>query len=306
MKNITTYIMAGGRGERLAPFSTPEKPKPFLNIINQHRTMLQMTVDRVQRFGVPYVITHERHRQKTAEQCQSDIAGIVQETKELNTAYTVLQAAQHCNPNNICLVVPSDHYIESTGVFISAIRDVQEQLSRVPDVIHMFGVPALYPSTEYGYINPKTGDFREKPDSELAKTYIKSGYLWNTGIYMFSPSTIIKRFHETRPKFMIEPERMSFDKAIVEMYPHKHVTPLETDWSDLGTWKSIYDHLKTHGTRSGNGVYGIGSWSATNCNNSLILNYSHGNPSLRDLENKVVIFTNDTPSKYFTCDLDTL
>jgi mannose-1-phosphate guanylyltransferase len=39
-------IMAGGRGERLWPLSTPERPKQFLGLFG-NRTMLQQTVDRV-------------------------------------------------------------------------------------------------------------------------------------------------------------------------------------------------------------------------------------------------------------------
>ncbi len=46
MSQTYVVIMAGGRGERLYPLSTPERPKQFLNLFGE-RTMLQQTVDRV-------------------------------------------------------------------------------------------------------------------------------------------------------------------------------------------------------------------------------------------------------------------
>ncbi len=304
MRNLTIYIMAGGLGRRLAPLSTPEKPKPFLNLINQHRTMLQMTIDRVRRLGLPYVITNERYKNITSLQTDSDIAGIVLESRSLNTGYTALQAAQHCNPNNLCLLLPSDHWIDNDDVFLSTIRDAQEKASAAPDALYMFGVPARGPSVEYGYIDQHTGEFHEKPDVNKAKGYIENGYLWNTGMYMFSPRTIIRRYHEKHPGFTLEPYPGSFDKLIVEEYPHRDVTVLDTRWSDLGSFRALYEYFKHYGSGSMHNNHGIGRWSSRECSNCLILNYGDGNPSLYGLENKVVIVTGKDGSKYITCDLN--
>ena len=44
---ITPLIMAGGIGSRFWPLSSNKKPKQFLNLIDDERNMIQLTVDRI-------------------------------------------------------------------------------------------------------------------------------------------------------------------------------------------------------------------------------------------------------------------
>jgi len=70
-KHAYAIILAGGEGTRFVPYSTPEKPKQFLNVIDEKRTMIQQAYDRISRF-VPgercFVATNDRYEGLVAEQ----------------------------------------------------------------------------------------------------------------------------------------------------------------------------------------------------------------------------------------------
>ena len=73
------------------------------------------------------------------------------------------------------------------------------------------GITPSYPNTGYGYIQydqPSVTDnvykvktFTEKPNLELAKTFLSSGeFLWNAGIFVWQVKNIIKAFEHYLPE----------------------------------------------------------------------------------------------------------
>jgi mannose-1-phosphate guanylyltransferase len=114
----------------------------------------------------------------------------------------------------------------------------------------------------------KVKTFTEKPNLELAKTFLLSGdFLWNAGIFIWKVSTIIDMFEQYQPEmfevfhaereyFNTNNEReainkiyplcssISIDYAIMEKANNVYVIPSSFGWSDLGTWASAYDNLE--------------------------------------------------------------
>ncbi|PZA09441.1 mannose-1-phosphate guanylyltransferase/mannose-6-phosphate isomerase, partial [Rhodopseudomonas palustris] len=64
------------------------------------------------------------------------------------------------------------------------------------------------PATEYGYICPgdaivgkvrNVAKFVEKPDLATAESYVESGYLWNSGNFMFPAAALLDEYNAVDP-----------------------------------------------------------------------------------------------------------
>jgi mannose-1-phosphate guanylyltransferase len=134
------------------------------------------------------------------------------------------------------------------------------------------------PNTGYGYIQHETMSvggnvykvktFTEKPDLDLAKTFVASGdFLWNAGIFVWQTKNIIKAFENFVPElhevfdaekenFNTTEERnaieriypqcinISIDYAVMEKADNVYVIPSSFGWTDLGTWASAYETIE--------------------------------------------------------------
>ena len=284
-------ILAGGSGTRLWPKSRKNFPKQFLPLISG-RSLFQDTVLRVA--GLPYdklyVICNEDHRFLVAEQLREiDIdATIILESQARNTApaigvfsHFILQ-----DNDNPTLVLAADHYIQDGEEFCSLARDVLSG-NQISSSIILFGIQPLFPATGYGYIRPENGEdvsrvlsFTEKPDLQTAKEYLDadSGYLWNSGIFMFRPNVMLAELENTQPLInsisrnlvetssvdldfiRLDPELsaqfpdLPIDIAVLEKSSNVYVRRFNTPWSDVGTWKSLYE-VKDRDS-SGNAIHG--------------------------------------------------
>ena len=138
------------------------------------------------------------------------------------------------------------------------------------------GIQPTFPNTGFGYIEydkkdsnsiKKVSQFREKPDYETAKSFLKSGnFLWNGGIFIWSAKSITEAFEKFQPqmnalflkgmdsyntpkeKSFIEEnyalsENVSIDYAVMETAQNVYVLPATFDWNDLGTWGSLHEKL---------------------------------------------------------------
>ncbi len=227
------YILCGGFGSRLKPISTPEKPKPFHDLLGTGETLLQQTV---KRFNDPYVICNHKHTDLVVNQVHGCISGIIGEEVSRNTGYATHTAALHCRDDKLCLVVPADHYIDDTAMFL----DDLEICTRIAEEGHIatIGVRPESPSPEYGYVN-EDGKFCEKPNTQTARYLIDKGYLWNTGIYMFKPSIMRLLFKTMYPDFRKIGPFKSIDQLIMQEtnYTRPHIARFK--WSDLGTIENV-------------------------------------------------------------------
>jgi mannose-1-phosphate guanylyltransferase len=129
-----------------------------------------------------------------------------------NTAPCILYASlkiQKQNPEALMVVAPSDHWIEDEAAFI---HDLQQSFDycAANHALMTLGIKPTFPNTGFGYIEfdqkderaiKKVSQFREKPNYETAKAFLKSGnFVWNAGIFIWSVKAVLAAFEEFQPK----------------------------------------------------------------------------------------------------------
>jgi len=283
-KNHYAAIMAGGIGSRFWPVSRANYPKQFLDILNTGRTLIQATYDRFAKF-IPaeniYIVTLEQYKAIVQEQLP-EVPGenILYEPSRKNTAPCIAYISyklQLLNPAANLICAPADHIVTDDDEFKKICADALQFTSHIKALVTL-GIKPTHPNTGYGYIQFdqhsvsenvfKVKTFTEKPDHQLAKTFMASGdFLWNAGIFVWQVKNIIRAFDKHLPEIheVFESEKTHFntsgEKAAVErVYPqcvnisidygimekadNVYVIPASFGWSDLGTWASAYDNLE--------------------------------------------------------------
>ena len=278
--NRYCVIMCGGVGSRFWPYSRANRPKQFIDFLGTGRSLLQMTVDRLEGI-VPqshiFFVSNEQYAAQIREQLPDIGASqILYEPARRNTAPCIAWAAHHIsalNPEARIMVAPSDHLVLKHEEFQRCVRAAFDFID-AHDVLLTLGVKPNRPETGYGYIQAGTqieGDFyqvktfTEKPNLEIAKVFLKSGeFFWNSGMFFWRAGTILKAFEELSPDiasrfndgrglFGTEREQefingmfvscpnISIDYAVMEKSDNVCVERVDFGWTDLGTWGSLYD-----------------------------------------------------------------
>ena len=212
-RNNYVAIMAGGIGSRFWPMSRASLPKQFLDILNTGRTLIQSTYDRFAQF-IPkeniYVVTSNQYEEIVARQLpELSRSNIVTEPSRKNTAPCVAYIAYKINKLNqksnlIC--APADHLVKDITSFIKVSLEALDFTEKHKAILTM-GIKPTHPNTGYGYIQYdqqgvtdnvyKVKTFTEKPDQDLAKTFLTSGdFLWNSGIFIWQTKNIIAAFEK--------------------------------------------------------------------------------------------------------------
>lgn len=212
-------------------------------------------------------------------------------------AYAVLHARHHFGEDAILWIVPADHYI-------GHLHALQNSLTHAVDAaqkghIATFGITPTSPSTEYGYIqiNPseeatpycRIQSFVEKPNEETAQHYIESReYYWNSGMFVATAQTLLSEFDALAPEIItpittyfsnhktgtpISPHvyddlpDIPFDIAIMEKTSRAVVVPCDNmEWSDVGTWGSLWELKDKERDRAGNLIDGhVASINTQDC-----------------------------------------
>ena len=156
--NRFCVIMCGGVGSRFWPYSREAMPKQFIDFLGTGRSLLQLTVDRLEGI-VPtqniIMLTNEQYSEIIQEQLpQIKPEQILLEPVRRNTAPCNAWAAWHIkalNPNAKTMVAPSDHLILKHADFKDSVIRAFEFLEK-NDAIVTFGVKPNRPETGYGYI----------------------------------------------------------------------------------------------------------------------------------------------------------
>jgi mannose-1-phosphate guanylyltransferase len=329
-KNYYVAIMAGGIGSRFWPMSRQNFPKQFLDILNVGETLIQATFKRFLSF-IPkeniYIITSAEYVDIVKKQLK-DVPeeNILGEPSRKNTAPCIAYISfklQQKNPEASLIVAPSDHLILNEKDFAKVCLEALNFVNKHNAFITL-GIKPSSPNTGYGYIQHdqqsvsdnvyKVKTFTEKPNTELAKTFLASGdFLWNAGIFVWRVKNIIKAFEKYLPEifdvFVAEKEKfntplekkaiehiyplctnISIDFGIMEKADNVYMIPSSFGWSDLGTWNSAYENLskdKHQNAIAGNNVMPIDS---NKCmvhtpNNKLVV--------LQGLDDFIIVDTND-------------
>src|SRR5580698_7844572 len=283
-KNYYVAIMAGGIGSPFWPMSRQNYPKQFLDILNVGETLIQSTFERFVSFIPPeniYVITSSEYIEIVKDQLPDlPEENILGEPSRKNTApciaYISFKLLQK-DPDASLIVAPSDHLILNEKDFNKVCLEALNFVNKHNAFITL-GIKPSSPNTGYGYIQHepqsvsdnvyKVKTFTEKPNAELAKTFLASGdFLWNAGIFVWRIKNIIKAFEKFLPeiydvfiadkdKFNTPQEKkalehiyplctnISIDFGIMEKADNVYVIPSSFGWSDLGTWNSAYENLE--------------------------------------------------------------
>jgi mannose-1-phosphate guanylyltransferase len=293
-KHHYVAIMAGGIGSRFWPMSRTHHPKQFLDVLGTGKTLIQQTYERYLKL-VPaeniYVVTSGEYAETVKKQLpQLAVENILSEPFRKNTApciaYISFKIFQK-DPRACLIAAPSDNLIFETDEFVKTSKKALSFIDHINAFVTI-GVKPTYPNTGYGYIQHdvieaapdifKVKTFTEKPNLELAKTFIASGdFLWNAGIFFMKAKNIITAFEKHLPemyeafaaekdKFNTEEEtaaleqiypqcsNISIDFGIMEKAENVFVIPSSFGWSDLGTWNSAWENMSKD--ESGNAIAG--------------------------------------------------
>jgi mannose-1-phosphate guanylyltransferase len=267
---VFAVIMAGGKGERLWPLSTEERPKPLISL-NGQQTLLEDTVQRL--FPLLnaeniFVITDEKSAVQAREILMLPAENIIAEPCRRNTAPCIALAAalvkRKCDDATM-IVLPADHRIAPVKRFQEDLLDCIEEAQK--GSLTILGVSPDKPATGYGYINAgekiapgiyKVSAFKEKPDFETAQHYMMDGnYWWNCGIFVWQVNSIAEAFKKYAPglheKFEAwatgkdyrtdfeSCEKISIDYAVMEKADNVAVKQASFQWNDLGTLGALYE-----------------------------------------------------------------
>jgi len=277
--NNYVVIMAGGIGSRFWPFSRTNLPKQFHDVLGTGKTMIQQTADRYRNVCPKeniLVVTNKDYYELVKTQLPYlDDDQILLEPLARNTAPCVAYAAfkiHKRNPNANLVVCPADHVILREDIFEKVILDALAATEKENKLLTL-GMKPTRPDTGYGYIQfiedehqiQKVKTFTEKPELAIAKKFIESGdFVWNAGIFIWSAKSILSALEKHQTELFdhfsdgiaslnsdgeqafinnIYPQckSVSIDNGIMEKADNVFVMLADFGWSDLGTWKSLYE-----------------------------------------------------------------
>ena len=272
-------IMAGGAGVRLWPLSRTDFPKQFLKLPGMEKSIFQMTIDRCLLMGDIddiYLVTgrnylHLIHGQIEEMGKTIPPEQILLEPEAKNTLPAILFAVQAIREkgDDICAVFASDHIIMQPQILADTILGATGLASKG---FVCFGIKPSSPETGFGYIKPgppvpggfEVAQFKEKPDHETACRYLKEGYLWNSGMFMFHTGQFTEAVKTYAPevydafqsesveeKFQKTPA-ISIDYGLIENMDKVYGAPMLMEWNDLGNFTTFYDRYGTKQDENGN------------------------------------------------------
>lgn len=315
-------IIAGGSGTRLWPLSTPDYPKHLLKINGDDLSLLQHTYERAKLAAEQiYVVSEAGHIEHVRQQL-SELADdhFIVEPARRGTASCIVAAlayiaGRHDHDEPVASIA-ADHYIRDTTGFVHSFQVAQEVATSEKRIV-LVGVEPDYPATGLGYIQ-KDGllsedkfvynvhSFKEKPEFELAKSYVDSGnYLWNCSYFVGSVNTFKQRMHDHAPALYENYERLAaassvdyeavylslenvaIDYALMEKVPDLLVVPASFDWMDLGSFGDL--HKAIGGDAQGNHVHG--TVEIEELTNSYVHNQEDKPVAVIGLDNVVVVNT---------------
>ena len=288
---ITPVLLAGGAGTRLWPVSRDALPKQFLPLVGE-RSTYQETLLRVHdpMFAPPIVITGPNFHffaKRQAEEIGVDVTVVIEPLRrDSGPAIAAATAiARQRDPQALVLALAADHIILDTDKFRATC--LAGRAAAESGQIVTFGIRPTEPKTSYGYILPgadlgngvsAVARFVEKPDAATAARYVRDGYLWNSGNFLYRADLLLGELARLEPAMAeaveaaaakatddlgflrLDPEafarapQKSIDYAVMEKTDRAAVIAGDFRWSDIGSWDALFDIMPQDG--AGNVVHG--------------------------------------------------
>ncbi|MBW2576225.1 MAG: mannose-1-phosphate guanylyltransferase/mannose-6-phosphate isomerase [Deltaproteobacteria bacterium] len=329
--NVYPILLAGGAGTRLWPVSRELYPKQLVKFIGNN-SLIQSTVKRLMPpldmenmrivCGNEHVHEIARHIEEIGIRTDEII---IAEPCGRNTAPAILLAMLNILKNEddaVLCIFPADHVIRNNDAFHEKILS-SIKLAEMGYIV-TFGIKPDYPETGYGYIEG-AGEIREhafsvkrfveKPDMETAKRYVEAGnFFWNSGMFTFKASVMMKELNIHQPELLAKMEQLdlsgsmvsqkdyerlpniSIDYAVMEKTDKSAVLPSDFGWSDIGSWKSLYDFIP----KDANGNVIDGDVISNRTKNCFIMGYERL-IATNKIKNMVVV---ETPDSVFVSDME--
>jgi mannose-1-phosphate guanylyltransferase / mannose-6-phosphate isomerase len=271
--------MCGGAGTRLWPASREGRPKQFLSLFGSESTF-QDTIRRVSDptlFGKPIVITNNQYRFLVAEQLAAIgvEADILLEPLRRDSGPAIAAGAAFAAKRDgdpLIVALAADHVVTDAAAFAKVCGLAAS--AAAADRVVTFGVRPTRPATEYGYIRAgesigpdvfAIASFVEKPDAKTAERYVKEGYLWNSGNFLFRAGLLLDEYRSFEagsvaavvdavdkagkdlgfvtldPESFAKANAKSIDYAVMERTRRAAVMPVSYGWSDVGSWQAVWE-----------------------------------------------------------------
>lgn len=272
---MNIVLLSGGSGKRLWPLSNEIRSKQFMKIFKTedgYESMIQRIYRQVckvdpqaniliatSKMQVSSIRNQIGNVNLSIEPCRRDTFPAI----ALSAAY--LHDVMHIPSDETMVVCPVDPYVEE-GYFLK-LKELSEEADKGDANLVLMGIDPTYPSEKYGYIIPETMNeislvtaFKEKPTANIAKQYIAQGALWNSGVFAFRLSYVLKIAeeifgsckHDVLYSCYSELTKISFDYAVVEKENSIKVMRYHGLWKDLGTWNTMVEAMEEN--ILGNGI----------------------------------------------------
>ncbi|WP_411965181.1 mannose-1-phosphate guanylyltransferase [Haloferax sp. YSMS24] len=254
---IVALVLAGGTGTRLFPASRSTRPKQFLSF-DGDQSLLSATVSRADFADHVVVSTRPAFADQIADHAPD--ADVVVEPAAKDTGPALVYATHRIADlydDPVVVVLPSDHHV---GDGFSAAITRGARVAADTGSLVAFGIDPARPDTGYGYIEPGTEHgayrelvaFHEKPDAETATQYVEAGYLWNAGMFAWTPEALFSAARDSPLEPLVDAldagdseagfeavDAISIDYAVMERATDAAVVPVDFEWDDLGSWDAL-------------------------------------------------------------------
>ncbi len=262
-------LLSGGSGKRLWPLSNDVRSKQFLKMLPGTEGQQESMIMRVYRqimtadSGASITVATGKKQVSSIRNQLSDKVNICVEPERRDTFPAICLAASHLRdvqgvPEEEAVVIcPVDPYVELP--YFRALCELAELAGDGKSNLVLMGMEPTYPSEKYGYIIPTdrqrisgVSTFREKPDLETAKEYLRRGALWNGGVFACKLKFLLEKAHEQISfvdykdlyEHYGEQKKISFDYAVVEQEKSIRVLRYAGTWKDLGTWNTFTEAME--------------------------------------------------------------
>lgn len=266
---MNILLLSGGSGKRLWPLSNDIRSKQFIKLFKRDDGSYESMVQRIYRQinevdeSANVTIATSKSQVSTLQNQLGNKVNICVEPTRRDTFPAIVLAAaflhdkQKISEEEAVIVCPVDPYVNED--YFQTLKELGRLAEAGDTNLTLMGIEPTYPSEKYGYIIPEKPEskisrvktFKEKPDLEAAKEYIKLGALWNGGVFAFQLKYLLKRAHELIDFQTYEDlysnyeelKRISFDYAIVEQETNIQVMRFSGQWKDLGTWNTLTEEM---------------------------------------------------------------
>lgn len=330
--SVYALILAGGSGERFWPLSRRTRPKQLLKLVST-RTLLEETVARLEGL-VPnerILVLTNVEQEAAVRELLPDLPpeNIVAEPAKRDTAAAVALATAWVAARDhqaTMLVLPADHVIKDREAFQKTMRTAARAAKETGALVTI-GIKPTWPCPGFGYIEqgapaPLPGGstpndifrvvrFREKPNVELADTFVQKGnFRWNAGMFVWSVPTVLSEFNRHAPELadfisqisapgkwesalqerFINLPIISFDYAILEKADRVLMVEASFDWDDVGSWRAVSAYLAKDENKNAANC----DITALHASDNIVFSEGTAKIALLGVHNLIVIRTDDS------------